>query len=141
MLRKLVSTMSLLAALLLSPSIAYSETATQKVGAFTRIVMVKVVLHETQAAVTKACNIQDESNKLVRVLGCWKKAGVGRGTIHAVLPDNWCDINRIETLGHELLHALGKHHGPHYAPPWLQPEAATGCQNGHWWIPPTNPRP
>ena len=101
--------------------------------------IIRVVLHPTQDAVTKACSYTVKG-KIVRVNGCHKNKKPIQ-EIHAIQPSSWCDINRLDTLGHELLHAMTLRHGPNFSPPYLQPEAATGCRNGGWWTPLTNPRP
>ena len=134
--------MQLSKVLILCCALALLALPTMSVSAphvLTKTMIIRVVLHPDRQAVTKACNVQ-VGNKILPVQGCVRWMGKVR-EVHAIHPKSWCDINRLDTLGHEVMHLMGFNHSPNYAPPWLQPEAATGCMNGGWWTPPTNPRP
>lgn len=97
------------------------------------IVQVTVVMHTTLADLTTACRLEPGT-----AVGCKQKLGQGRFRIHVMKPSSWCDINKIETIGHEMLHTLGMHHGPLFAPPYVSQYQETGCRSGSWW---TRPRP
>ncbi len=105
-----------------------------------KVVIVQYNLYKTNAHTTIACGIQADDGQLMRVQGCVKRFKMPV-ELHATVPKNWCDINRLDTLGHEVMHVLGRSHSPEYTPPYIQPEAATGCTNGDWFMRATVPRP
>ena len=46
--------------------------------------------------------------------GCNGFYDLETNTIYSKMPDDWGDLERIETLGHELLHALGAMHSENF---------------------------
>lgn len=133
MLRASLIGTQLCAALLLASS-SIANSATLRVP-----LKFDLFLYETVEKVTEVCDVPDPRNpgKLTRVVGCMKPSD---GSIHAVRPKSWCDTNAIETLGHELMHRIGFHHGPQFVVPHI-PEGVAGCKHGEFWNPPANPRP
>lgn len=99
------------------------------------VVQLDIRLYSTKAMVTKACKLPPGS-----AVGCRIRQGPGRSIIIAVQPKSWCDMNKVETIGHEVLHALGKNHGPNYKPAYVSKGQETGCRNGEWWIRLSPPR-
>lgn len=132
MLRSMVWMLLLGASLSLWPSTARSGTLHSHLN-------IAVQLHDTVEETTKACDIQDpeDPNRLISVVGCWIPTPNAKrnGTIHGVTPKSWCDTNAVETIGHEVMHAIGWSHGPTFEPPYFVKESTYGCQNGAFWKP------
>lgn len=121
--------------------------STAQAGTLISHLNVDIKLHDTKQEVTEGCAIPDpeEPAKYLRVVGCWKPYAVptkqGRtGVLHAITPKGWCDHNQIHTIGHEVMHVVGWHHGPQYTNPYF-PDRPYGCSNGGYWNPPQDPRP
>lgn len=126
---RLLPTLALSSMLLFGalPSTAQSATlqATLKIT---------VVLHPSTAKVTIACGMTDpkDPKKLLRVLGCWNPTTM---TVHAIRPKSFCDTDNLNTLGHEIVHAIGWDHGPDYRTAYFPPESTYGCVSGDFVVP------
>ena len=83
-----------------------------------------LTLHRTSESVTEACGTGPAS-------GCAFPPDSNHViNLHAVDPKDWCDLNNIETMGHELLHAIDKHHGTWYTPIWFPPKDVEALRDG-----------
>lgn len=129
MLKNMVLITCFALALLASPSTSAREVTVPTQAT----VVIYLTLHTSLIKLQKVCG--------KNTVGCNKRWDNGTSQMHAMMPKNWCDANKVETLGHELLHSIGMFHSPNFKPFYLQPEAATGCRNGDWWSPLKNPRP
>jgi hypothetical protein len=79
------------------------------------------------AEVNKLCNPGKPRNEWVNVNGCYFALGPGRGIIISRQPRDWCDAEYLETLGHEVMHAMGMHHSPLSVPPMINSQGGRAC--------------
>ncbi len=95
-------------------------------------VQLTVMIYETERDLAAACNLRLTSDR--NVAGC-SNTIEGFSTIKTLMPKDWCDWFRLQVLGHEVLHGLGKHHSDEYAfiganlwPGWASPS----CDFVYW---------
>jgi len=88
-------------------------------------VQLTVMIYETKEDLAAACNLQLTSDR--NVGGC-SNTIPGFSVIKTLMPKDWCDWFRLQILGHEVLHGLGKHHSDEYVfiganlwPGWASP--------------------
>ena len=97
-------TLSLTLLAMLSFSTFSSEPMTKKV------IQIHLEMYNDRAKVQERCDATDGQD----VNGCSWWMGNGRYTVIVMKPKDFCDWNRMKTLGHEMLHAAGYKHSPDY---------------------------
>jgi len=73
--------------------------------------LVDISLYSTTDDIQELCKAQPGMGT---VMGCATTPKVGKVTIHAVQPTNWCDWVRLKVIGHEVMHGLGFYHSSEY---------------------------
>lgn len=84
----------------------------QTVPIVNKTITLQLVLYPastTGEQMSKICGLYPQPHE--RVNGCHIYHLVGdKHVIHARSPEDWCDIRKLKTLGHELMHAAGADH-------------------------------
>lgn len=93
----------------------------------------KLFTYKNITDTSAACDYPDGKGGIRKVHGCFKR-GLNPVEIHLVQPSNWCAMNQVETIGHEVMHLVGWHHGPDFVPPYIDDQRATGCRNGEFHL-------
>lgn len=91
-----------------------------------KVLQLQIILTHP-AEVNKLCNPGKPRNEWTNVNGCYFTQGPGRGKLIARQPGNWCDTEYLETLGHEVMHAMGMYHSPLFMPPLIDSHSGQAC--------------
>ena len=63
------------------------------------------------------------------VWGCWLPA-TREMVVYA--PKGFCDLNAVNTIGHEFMHVIGWKHGEDHLTPYFN--STLGCSNGKFVV-------
>lgn len=88
-----------------------------------------VVLYQTTDETTAACGVRESDGSLIRSAGCTMYYADGRIVVVIQQPESWCDVDRLDTAGHEYLHLLGFKHRANLQNSYLA-DRDYGCRNG-----------
>ena len=100
-----VLTLSLTLLAVLSFNTQSSEPMTK------RVIQIHLEMYDDKATIQERCDVKEGD---VAVNGCSWKLGNGRHKVVVMKPNDFCDWNRLRTLGHETLHAAGFNHSEAY---------------------------
>lgn len=90
--------------------------ATQRIMSVQTVIL-RITQHATRESVNEACHQEPGKN----VDGCrYVELDHGVHIIHLLPPKDWCDMNAMDTLGHEVWHTLGNIHAPGYQTPAIR---------------------